>query len=592
MFAELAGHNESEPHLMSTVSGKPGEPSPWLAGEGRRARAIQLLLPLHHSGGVCGDGMSGRDDGLNRETCACGGRAPTDGATLATGKAGLAGAGVGVPHSSVEAPVTGVERRRGSCADASKASGEPGDGPRGIVTPPSPETAAETVRKLQRTLYRRAKSQPQWRAWSLYGELCREEILGAALKQVIENGGAPGIDGMKVEELKENPQYRQQWLEQLREELREKTYRPDPVRRVSIPKGNGKMRPLGIPTVKDRVVQTAAVMLLQPIFEADFHDKSYAYRPKRNARQAIDAIKDALLSGRREVLDADLSGYFDAIPHSSLMRLVKGRVSDGSMLRLIKEWLRAPIVEEDERSRKRKVVANRCGTPQGGVISPLLANLYLDGLDKAVNGGKQLKAVMVRYADDFVVLCRKGQGVEIRKRVCQWLERRQLRLNGEKTRVVDFNRESFDFLGFRLSWRRARSGKNYPHVEPSPKSCAKLRDAIREETAWSTQWRSSGEVTARINRRVSGWAGYFHYANSTRVFGKLDWFTRNRLRRWLWKKHGKKHGLWTEAYSDDRLQDTHGLNPFPINAPWHGSRSEPKEQPPRAGCGKSARPVR
>jgi len=218
---------------MSTVSGKPGEPSPWLAGEGRWAKAIQLLLPLYRSGGVCGDGMSGRDAGLSRETCACGGQPPTDGTTLATRKADPACAGVGVLHSSDEAPVTGVERRRGSCADASKASREPGDGPQGIGTPASPKSAVETVRKLQRTLYRQAKSQPKWRAWSLYGELCRKEILEAALRQVIENGGAPGVDQMKVEQLKENPDLRQQWLSELREELRAKTYRPSPVRRLS-----------------------------------------------------------------------------------------------------------------------------------------------------------------------------------------------------------------------------------------------------------------------------------------------------------------------------------------------------------------------
>lgn len=571
MVSELAGHNESEPHPMSTVSGKPGEQSPWLAGEGRRAKAIQLLLPLHRSGGVCGDGMSGRDDGLNRETCARGEQSPTGGATLSQGEAALAGAGVGVLHSSEEAPVTGVERRRGSCVDAPRVGREPDDGPRGIGTSTPPPSAEEQVRKLQRTLYRQAKSQPKWRAWSLYGDLCRKEILEVALRRVIQNGGAPGIDGMRVEQLREDPDLRQLWLGQLREELRAKTYQPDPVRRVSIPKGNGKMRPLGIPTAKDRVVQTAVVMLLQPIFEADFHDKSYAYRPRRNARQAIDAIKDALLSGRREVLDADLSGYFDTIPHSGLVRLVKGRVSDGSMLRLIKAWLRAPIVEEDAGSGKRKVIANRCGTPQGGVISPLLANLYLDGLDKAVNGGKQLVAVMVRYADDFVVLCRKGQGGEIRRRVNLWLERRQLRINGAKTRLLDFQKESFDFLGFRLSWRMARSGKSYPHVEPSPKSCARLRDAIREETAWSTQWRSSEEVTARINQRVQGWIGYFHHANSTDVFRKLDWFTRNRLRRWLWKKHGKKRGLWTENYSDAHLHGTCGLIEYPLHAAWASS---------------------
>lgn len=529
--------------------------------------ANQLLLPLYHSGGVCGDGMSGRDDGLIRETCGCGVKAPTASTTPSKGKAGLASTGVGVLHSSDETPIMGVERRRGSCADAHLAEREQGDGSQEIRTPILSKETKDPVRKLQRTLYRQAKGKSKWRAWSLYGDLCRKEILEAALQRVMENGGSPGIDGMKVRELKEDPEMRQRWLEQLREELQTKTYQASPVRRVSIPKGNGKMRPLGIPTVKDRVVQTAAVIVLQPIFEADFHENSYAYRPRKRAQQAIDVIKEAILSGRREVLDADLSGYFDTIPHAGLLSLVKKRVSDGSMLGLIKMWLRAPIVEQDSKTGKQSSTTNRCGTPQGGVISPLLANLYLSGLDHAVNGGQHMKAVMVRYADDFVILCRKGQGEEITKRVRQWLDRRKLRLNSEKTRLLDFHQESLDFLGFRLSWRKAKSGKSYPHVEPSPKSCAKLRDTIREETAWSTQWKSAEEIADQLNQRVRGWIGYFHYANSTEVFRKMDWFTKNRMRRWLWKKHNKKHGLWTEAYDDTKLLES-GLIDYPLHAAW------------------------
>ncbi len=203
------------------------------------------------------------------------------------------------------------------------------------------------------------------------------------------------VFGIKVEGLAEDRGHRELWLTKLETELRGKTYRPSPVRRVYIPKVDGKKRPLGIPTVRDRVVQTAVVLFLLHIIEADFHGNSFACRPKRRAQQAIDAIKIALLSGRTEVVDADLSGYFDTIPHAGLMRLVKGRVSDGSILKLIKGRLRSPIVEEDPETGVKRTVKNRCGTPLGGVISPLLANLYLDGLDKAVNRGKQMKAVMV-----------------------------------------------------------------------------------------------------------------------------------------------------------------------------------------------------
>jgi group II intron reverse transcriptase/maturase len=379
------------------------------------------------------------------------------------------------------------------------------------------------------------------------------------------------VDGVKVEDLAQDAGHRERWLARLEAELREKTYRASPVRRVYIPKADGKQRPLGIPTVRDRVVQTAVVLLLLPIFEADFHEKSYAYRPKRRAQQAIDAIKDALLSGRREVVDADLSGYFDTIPHAELMRLVKGRVSDGSILKLVKGWLRAPIVEEDPESGTKRTVKNRCGTPQGGVISPLLANLYLDGLDKAVNAGRQMKAVMVRYADDFVVLCRKGQGTEMHRRLKRWLENKGLKLNEKKTRIVDFEQESFEFLGFRLSWRKARSGRSYPHCEPSAKSCGKLREAIREETTRSTLWKEPEEVVTRINRRVRGWIGYFHYANSGRVFVKMQGQLRERMRRWLWKKHAKTKAQYGEAYSNERLHDQYGLIRFPMHTQWQNS---------------------
>ena len=511
--------------------------------------------------------MSGRVTGITRETCSGEARASTCGATPEMGEAETARAGVGVLRSSKETPEIGVERRRGSCADVSQADREQGNGPQGIEIPTVPETATG-IRKLQRTLYRQAKSKPKWKAWSLYGEVCRQEVLEAALWQVIANGGAPGVDGVEVRWLKEDNGQRKQWLTRLEEELREKAYKPSPVRRVYIPKADGKQRPLGIPTVRDRVVQTAVVILLLPIFEADFHENSYAYRPKRRAQQAIDAIKTALISGRGEVVDADLSGYFDSIPHAELLRLVKGRVSDGSVLKLIKGWLRAPIVEEDPKTGIKRKVKNRCGTPQGGVVSPLLANLYLDGLDKAVNGGRHMKAVMVRFADDFVILCRKGQGAEMKRQLGSWLERRKLRLNEKKTRIVDFARESFEFLGFRLESRKARSGKSYPHCEPSAKSCNKLREAIREQTGRDTLWKSSEEVFAAVNQRLRGWIGYFHYANSTRVFDKMQWSTRERLRRWLWKKHARTKALYGPAYRDESLHDHYGLIRFPMATKW------------------------
>ena len=341
-----------------------------------------------HTGGVSGGGGLGKDVRLSGETCV--GGASCDASTTGTNaakprKAGRAAAGVGDLHSSGDLAdiKTAGERREGTCFHASQSGKGPDDGwsdELWIKTSPK-------VRKLQRVLYRKAKAEPRWRLYSLYGELYRQDILTDALDQVIANDGVPGVDGFEVETLAKNEAYRAAWLLALAEELRTKTYRPSPVLRVYIWKDQArkKRRALGIPTVKDRVVQSAAAIVLQPIWEADFHDHSYAYRPKRRTHQAMDKVKEALLSGKVEVVDADLSSYFDLIPHRQLLRLVAKRVSDGSVLRLIKAWLRAPIVEEDRDTGRRKVVPNRCGTPQGGVISPLLANLYLNDLDHAVN---------------------------------------------------------------------------------------------------------------------------------------------------------------------------------------------------------------
>jgi RNA-directed DNA polymerase len=287
---------------------------------------------------------------------------------------------VGVLHSSVDLweSITHGEPREGTCSKARKRSKGSGDGSREL-------TAPEKVRKLQLTLYRKAKAEPQYRFWSLYGEVLRREVLQAALVAVAENGGAPGVDGESLETITATAESRAQWLEALREALRTKQYRRSPVWRVLIPKRSGGERPLGIPTVKDRVVQAAVYLVLMPIFEADFHDQSYGFRPKRRAHQAMDAISAAVKTGRVEVLDADLSKFFDMIPHGALLKEVARRVSDGSLLALLKQWLRAPIVEEN-REGKKKVTPNRQGTPQGGVISPLLANIYLNPLDHLING--------------------------------------------------------------------------------------------------------------------------------------------------------------------------------------------------------------
>lgn len=403
----------------------------------------------------------------------------------------------------------------------------------------------EKIRKLQRTLYRQAKGNTKWRAWSLYGDLCRRDVLAYALKRVIDNAGGPGVDGMKTETLKNSAEKREEFLGKLQNELQEKCYKPSPVRRVYIPKANGKMRPLGIPTVKDRVVQAAVKLLLEPIFEADFHPNSFAYRPQRNAHQAIDVISESLLSGQTEVVDADLSKYFDMIPHRELIKAVKRRVSDGGILKLIRAWLRAPIVEEDEDSGKKRNLPNKRGTPQGGVISPLLANLYLNDLDYAVNEKCELKPKMVRYADDLVILCRKGQGPGIKERLRKFLSRKGLELNEEKTRIIESTKEGFKFLGFRTNWRKSyKTGKLYPHTEPSAEAREKLRGKVREILNHWTLHYEAEEAVDKINQIVQGWSEYYHYRNSGRVFSMMENWLRNRLNRWLWRKQKCKRSLW------------------------------------------------
>lgn len=428
----------------------------------------------------------------------------------------------------------------------------------------------DKIRKLQIALYRKAKAEPKYRFWSLYGELLRMDVLERALEAQLKNGGQAGVDGQRLAAMDADAEVRQRWLKDLREELRTKTYRSSPVRRVLIPKSGGGHRPLGIPTVKDRVVQTALSMVLMPIFEADFHPRSYGFRPKRNAHQAIGEIQRAVQAGYVEIIDADLSKYFDNIPHRELIRLVARRVSDGSVLRLIKSWLRAPVVEEDQEG-KRRVLPNERGTPQGGVISPLLANIYLNPLDHGANEGTSRQARMVRYADDFVIASPIGRAGGMMARLQKWLLARGLTLNEAKTRVVNLHREGINFLGFNLTWRRSMGGRGYVHAQPSQKSRRALREKLGRLLNHWTRWRPVKEVVRTVKAVLRGWAGYFHYGNSVSTMRRMNAYSQNRFRRWLWRKHGCKRSLW-QYYTPERLHQHYGLYQLPTTASWKAAR--------------------
>jgi len=559
---------------MSLETVKNQEPSRYLNGEGCQREPSNRARGSLHPGGVSEGDMAGRARRVSGEVSASGAARPQPAARGGNAKAGRAGGEVGVPRSSgdpAESKAAG-ERRGGAWVNASGTSEGRGDGREEeaqslfdrIITPAK-------VQKLQRTLYGKAKAEPKYRFYSLYGELLRADVLETAMRAVAANNGAAGVDGQECYVYTSSDERWDQWRDQLLEELRTRRYRASPVRRVYIPKGDGKQRPLGIPTVRDRVVQAAVTLLLLPILEADSHRHSYAYRPRRDAHGAMDAIKAAVLEGRTEVIDADLSGYFDSIPHRKLLRVVSRRVSDGAILKLIRGWLRAPVVEKDPETGQYRTGGNKQGTPQGGVISPVLANAYLNQLDWEVNERCERRPVMVRYADDFVILSRPGQGAGLMERLKSWLQRRGLVLNEKKTRLVDLRREGIKFLGFALSLRHGRTGRRYPHVEPHPKSLKKLRDKLREKLNRTTLWRGTEEVIPEINRQLKGWSGYFHYGNSTRAFGRAQQDVERRLVRWLWRKHGCTRGLWTYL-TREHLYERLGLYRLPTRAAWTARR--------------------
>jgi RNA-directed DNA polymerase len=402
------------------------------------------------------------------------------------------------------------------------------------------QRAIPGIASLIEKLGQKAKREPKFRFYTLYGHLSKIDLLQEAWKIVKRNGGSAGIDNISIRDIERTGIVK--FLNEVREEIRNRTYHPKPVKRVYIPKSDGKLRPLGIPTVKDRVVQAALLLLIEPIFEQDFLDCSYGFRPDRSAHQAIDAIKEAICEGKTQIYDADLKGYFDSIPHDKLMKAVERRIADQAVLKLIRKWLTAPIWEEG-----RPMNPNDRGTPQGGVISPLLANIYLHWFDKIFQGsqgpGSTAKAVLVRYADDFVIMARY-----LTKQIITWIEgeiegRFGLTVNREKTKIRNLERpkEQLDFLGFTMRWKPVVRApwRKYCTIQPAKKSLKRAKEKIREITSSKNGFKPIKDIVKGLNLFMRGWGEYFHKGHPSETFSAINVYVDERVNRFLQRRSQK-----------------------------------------------------
>jgi len=424
-----------------------------------------------------------------------------------------------------------------------------------LVTPSS-------VQKLQTALHAKAKESPNFRFYALYDKVYRKDVLDFAYHRCKANGGAAGVDGQTFEDIEAYGEER--WLDELAQELKSRTYQPLPVRRVYIPKPDGKQRPLGVPAIRDRTAEMAAVLVLEPIFEADLQPEQYAYRSDRSALDAVKHVHKLINTGHEEIVDADLSGYFDSIPHSHLLKSVARRIVDGAMLHLIKMWLEAPVEETDEKGNKHRSTRNRDdgrGTPQGAPLSPLLSNIYMRRFVlgwRKLGHEKRLQARIVNYADDFVICCR-GKAAEARATMQGMMVRLRLTVNETKTRVCKLPEEKFDFLGYTFGrCYSPKTGRAYLGTVPSKKRVMRICQAIRAETRRSQTQRKPQEVTGQLNQMINGWANYFCLGPVSHAYRAIEQHARKRLRQWLCAKHQVSWPA-VKQFSDAALHDKFGL---------------------------------